>query len=269
MKAFVVDEDQVKKLGFVFLGIIIVVFLLGFYLGGKNLFSADKSGQSTQKNTVIEKKEQPAVSPVENSKKTANEKLKLASKKVEKEKVNKKSQKQIEKKPEKKVVKKIEKKTPVKKVVENKKHVKKTEDAVKVNKNKKKNEVVAAVIKKEEIITAKKEIVKKEIVVKDKKAMPGNLQALTETSGSDDGSSGQRIYSIQAGMFASETNANSFIEKLSAKQFDAYVSSFVSSSGAIKYNVRVGKFEQRDQARVLLDEFQKTFSSPAYVVIAQ
>ena len=70
-------------------------------------------------------------------------------------------------------------------------------------------------------------------------------------------------------MFASETNANSFIEKLSAKQFDAYVSSFVSSSGAIKYNVRVGKFEQRDQARVLLDDFQKAFSSPAYVVIAQ
>jgi len=70
-------------------------------------------------------------------------------------------------------------------------------------------------------------------------------------------------------MFSSETNANSFIEKLSVKKFDAYISSFVSSSGATKYNVRVGKFAQRDQARELLREFQKSFSSPAYVVISQ
>ncbi len=70
-------------------------------------------------------------------------------------------------------------------------------------------------------------------------------------------------------MFSSETNANSFIEKLAAKKFDAYLSSFVSSSGAVKYNVRVGRFAQRDQARVLLKDFQQSFSSPAYVVISQ
>ena len=70
-------------------------------------------------------------------------------------------------------------------------------------------------------------------------------------------------------MFASEANANSFIDKLSAKKFDAYVSSFMSSSGTTKYNVRVGRFAERDQARSLLKEFQKSFSSPAYVVITR
>ena len=79
----------------------------------------------------------------------------------------------------------------------------------------------------------------------------------------------KRYYSVQAGMFASKTNAMSFIEELAEKQFEAHVTDFVSSSGATKYNVRVGRFEERNQARELLREFQKSFSSPAYVVITQ
>lgn len=81
--------------------------------------------------------------------------------------------------------------------------------------------------------------------------------------------SNQRVYSIQAGMFASKTNAQSFIDKLSEKDFAAYVAEFVSSDGAVKYNVRVGHFPSREQARERLKDYQRLFSSPAYVVIAQ
>lgn len=81
--------------------------------------------------------------------------------------------------------------------------------------------------------------------------------------------SNQRVYSIQAGMFASKTNAQSFIEKLTEKDFAAYVAEFVSSDGAVKYNVRVGHFPSREQARERLKEYQQLFSTPAYVVIAQ
>lgn len=82
-------------------------------------------------------------------------------------------------------------------------------------------------------------------------------------------SSNQRVYSIQAGMFASKTNAQSFIDKLSEKDFAAYVAEFVSSDGAVKYNVRVGHFPSREEARERLKDYQRLFSSPAYVVIAQ
>jgi cell division septation protein DedD len=81
--------------------------------------------------------------------------------------------------------------------------------------------------------------------------------------------SNQRAYSIQAGMFASKTNAHSFIDKLRDKKFAAYVSEFVSSDGAVKYNVRVGHFPSREQARERLKDYQQLFSSPAYVVLAQ
>jgi cell division septation protein DedD len=81
--------------------------------------------------------------------------------------------------------------------------------------------------------------------------------------------SNQRVYSIQTGMFASKTNAQSFIDKLSEKNFAAYVAEFVSSDGAVKYNVRVGHFPSREQARERLKDYQRLFSSPAYVVIAQ
>lgn len=81
--------------------------------------------------------------------------------------------------------------------------------------------------------------------------------------------SNQRAYSIQAGMFASKTNAHSFIDKLSEKNFAAYIAEFVSSDGAVKYNVRVGHFPSREQARERLKDYQQLFSTPAYVVIAQ
>ncbi len=100
-------------------------------------------------------------------------------------------------------------------------------------------------------------------------AISGDLPATPIAPGTsaDQLAGNKRHYSIQAGMFASKVNAASFINKLAEKNFEAYVSDFISTSGTVKYNVRVGRFEQRDQARELLREFQKSFSSPAYVVI--
>lgn len=100
---------------------------------------------------------------------------------------------------------------------------------------------------------------------------PATSSASAETTSAQQSasSSNQRVYSIQAGMFASKTNAQSFIEKLSEKDFAAYVAEFVSSDGAVKYNVRVGHFASREQARDRLKQYQQLFSTPAYVVIAQ
>lgn len=99
---------------------------------------------------------------------------------------------------------------------------------------------------------------------------PASSAASAETtSAQQSATSNQRLYSIQAGMFASKTNAQSFIEKLSEKDFAAYVAEFVSSDGAVKYNVRVGHFASREQARDRLKDYQQIFSTPAYVVIAQ
>lgn len=99
---------------------------------------------------------------------------------------------------------------------------------------------------------------------------PASSAASAETTSAQQSTTGnQRLYSIQAGMFASKTNAQSFIEKLSEKDFAAYVAEFVSSDGAVKYNVRVGHFASREQARERLKDYQQIFSTPAYVVIAQ
>lgn len=104
-----------------------------------------------------------------------------------------------------------------------------------------------------------------------KRAQPATASTTAETAPAEQSAttSNQRVYSIQAGMFASKTNAQSFIDKLSEKDFAAYVAEFVSSDGAVKYNVRVGHFSSREQARERLKEYQQLFASPAYVVIAQ
>jgi|GEM_PF-6746789 len=104
-----------------------------------------------------------------------------------------------------------------------------------------------------------------------KPSQPVTASDTAETTSAEQSraASNQRVYSIQAGMFASKTNAQSFIDKLSEKDFAAYVAEFVSSDGAVKYNVRVGHFSSREQARERLKQYQQLFASPAYVVIAQ
>ena len=74
-------------------------------------------------------------------------------------------------------------------------------------------------------------------------------------------------FSIQAGMFESRENALKFIEELKSNGFEAYLSDFVSSSGGVKYNVRFGSFDDRQQVEEKLALFKQKFTSPAYIVI--
>lgn len=249
MKAFVINEDQIIKAGMALTGVVIAFFLLGYYVGSKNLIT-DNGAQQENKAAVESTK------PAEGVAAKTDKSPKLEAQAVKPEKKNKAL---VKKKTETKQPKKVLKKADVKKK-EVKRKVAKAETKKRVEKAK----VKPAVTQKK---PAKKERVKtnetKTAAVM--AASSANASSIKEAAVI----TGERFYSIQAGMFASEANANSFIEKLSQKQFNAYVSDFVSTSGATKYNVRVGKFEQRDQARLLLKEFQKSFSSPAYVVITQ
>jgi tetratricopeptide (TPR) repeat protein len=54
-------------------------------------------------------------------------------------------------------------------------------------------------------------------------------------------------YCVQAGSFTKKKNADSLVQKLSAKGFNAYIEEVVSS-GATLYSVRVGKFILRRDA---------------------
>ncbi|MDH5484394.1 MAG: SPOR domain-containing protein [Gammaproteobacteria bacterium] len=74
-------------------------------------------------------------------------------------------------------------------------------------------------------------------------------------------------YSIQAGMFEGRDNALKFIDELKTSGFEAYLRDFVSSSGSVKYNVRVGDFDERQQVEETLVTFKQKFTSPAYIVI--
>ena len=275
MSVFVINEDQIKKIILAFVAAVVTSFLLGYLTGAGNPFKSDDSDQfdKTQKTEISEgngvTKDQASaalktgktdalkdknITSKEVTDKKAAEK-KTADKNAEKKRISEKKKAAEKKKSEKKAAEKeksekkvAEKKLAEKKKIEKKAAEKKSEEARK-----------QAAIKKAE---SKKQAEKEAPLNK------SGVEGEAENS-KVDGVSGAQFYSIQAGMFASETNADSFIKKLSEKQFDAYVSSFVSSSGATKYNVRVGKFEKRDQARDLLKDFQKSFSSPAYVVITQ
>jgi len=291
MKAFVINEDQIKKVALVFAGILIAAFILGYYLGAKNLFSPGSSSQIGERKNAAEIAQKPeAVATIINE--TVKDKANTPiSKKADKPEASKKVEKKIQKKIAKPVVskkrvekeqtkkaksstkkkvetKKVSLKSPPKKIAEKKKEVNKPDKVARAeniqNKKSRNNSVVESLAKK-------KDAGKKAINTSDKETstVTNNTQNVQQVAKEGVAESAKRYYAIQAGMFASEANANSFIERLKTKQFDAYLSDFISSSGATKYNVRVGRFEQREQARVLLNEFQKSFSSPAYVVISK
>lgn len=271
MSVFVINEDQIKKIIFAFVAAVIISFLLGYFTGSGNLFESDSSDQfdNLQKNQTSEEsqvKNDQTGSALKPEEKDALEDKNIADKEAAEKKATEK--KSAEKKSEAKKI--AEKKKADRKAAEKKKAAEKRLAEKKKAENKAAKKKLEEAKKQAEIKeAARKKQAEKDAVVDDVS------QTLINTSDADvlsentnvEAVSGSRFYSIQAGMFASESNADSFIEKLSEKQFDAYVSSFVSSSGATKYNVRVGKFEKRDQARTLLKKFQKSFSSPAYVVI--
>jgi len=278
MNAFVINEEQLKKTGLVIAGVVLVAFISGYYLGSKQLFSVNKNAALEVTDEI---NKPPMADELKNMEADASLVLPASDKplkndtkvkKVEKKKqVNKKSQ--SKKDDKKKAIKKVTDKKIVDKKIVDKKPPVKTVNKKTVNKN---TNAIDSVKK-----AADKNIMPMKQTLKSNKAKgekaaelaAGGVKSVAKKNdtlkNNTAGVTGERIYSIQAGMFSSETNANAFIKKLSTKQFDAFISGFESSSGATKYNVRIGKFSQRDQARELLIEFQKSFSSPAYVVISK
>jgi len=277
MKAFVIGEDQIRKAAYAAFAVVILAFVSGYYLGSGKMLSA-LPVKSNLPAVVAEKVEATEVAPlIKSTEKTAKAELKKTQKSDAKKSEHKKVDKKKKEKPQKTSKKLAEtKKSQNNKTVKSKQvkkttEVKKSKQPEKIAKKKEIQKDKAGVNKLNKSKPVTGSVEKKK--TKNEKQSPSaglvNKQVQAVNEGQGNMTSEGRVYSIQAGMFASEANARSFIEKLAEKKFDAYVSDFVSTSGAIKYNVRVGRFEQRDQARVLLRDFQKSFSSPAYVVITE
>jgi len=284
MKAFVINEDQIKNTVMLLIGALLTVFILGYYLGSQSSSTVDIPKQTDQ-HTVLKKDiKLPESEAVQINEATKSESKTGEEKRLQKEKAiaakkeaEKKEQARKEQARKAALKKEAAKKEAAKKELARKQAAKK--EAAK--KEAAKKEAAKKEAAKKEL--ARKEAAKKEAAKKEDKSAQSNsnevVNNVSETESDitklqipvdlDEADLEKKVYSIQAGMFASEANANSFIDKLSAKKFDAYVSSFMSSSGTTKYNVRVGRFAEREQARLLLKEFQKSFSSPAYVVITR
>ena len=296
MKTYLISQGQIKQYVLALIVVILTVFILGYFLGVQQSTSVIESNQTAtlkgiDKALIGNKPEISAglvtdAKQVKKNQNTKAEKNKSDNIKSSKNKVEKRKPK--EKKAEKKKAKEK------RKIVEKK--IQKTEKSVKKESVKNNQPVVVgkteaetteknrisvrnSLLKKPQQLRVQEQVKPSEKKINDPTEQKSALQLLNNemllqeleknktSDATTDQTSDRRYYSVQAGMFASKMNAGSFIEKLEEKNFDAYMSDFISTSGAIKYNVRVGRFEQRDQARALLREFQKSFSSPAYVVI--
>jgi cell division protein FtsN len=88
-----------------------------------------------------------------------------------------------------------------------------------------------------------------------------------ESSGPTENNNPVKTYSVQVGMFASRPNAEKFVNTLKSSGFDVYLGDFTSSSGVEKYNVRLGPYAERVQARDSMSLYKKSYSTPAYIII--
>ncbi|MFW2372433.1 MAG: SPOR domain-containing protein [Gammaproteobacteria bacterium] len=74
-------------------------------------------------------------------------------------------------------------------------------------------------------------------------------------------------YSVQAGLFGNQGNANRFLYQLQTAGFDGYMDEHLGDDGVIRYNVRFGRFASRVEAEQRLDIYRQGFNTPAYVII--
>ena len=289
MKAFVIYQEQVKQYSLLLIAALLIAFVSGYYTGKQSDSVAQvktpepAESQAMNKDVVKDISKQLLVDDSSGKDSKQGNNKAQASKTTEKKQAEKKAaeKKLAEKKQAEK--KAAEKKAAQKKLAEKKAAEKKAAQkklAEKKAAEKKLAEKKAA----EKKLVEKKAAEKKAAANKESASQPlkqtasstetlvtqqAKANTMVDGAASKQQSQNKRIYSIQAGMFASKANAESFIGKLENRKFDAYVSEFQSTSGTIKYNVRVGRFDEREKARTLLKEFQKSFSSPAYVVITQ
>lgn len=282
MNAYVIDQKQLKRYIIEIVVSLVIAFSLGFVLGMQQSkvsedienAKAAKSKQielANQADSVSNAEENAAV--VKSTELSAAEKVRLAKEKTAQKKIDQKERQRIAE--EKQALKKLAEQKLARQKLAREKAAKEKLAREKLAREKAAKEKLAREkLAREKLArekAAKEKLVREKLTQQQSQGSDGQVTSNipAPVSNVTQVSTDKRVFSIQAGMFASKSNAESFIEKLEAKQFDAYVSDFESSTGTTKYNVRVGRFDDRDKARDLLKEFQKSFSSPAYVVIAQ
>ena len=87
----------------------------------------------------------------------------------------------------------------------------------------------------------------------------------------DSAASGEtrRHYAVQVGMFANRDNAQKLVYELVDDGYDAYMDEFTASDGALKYNVRFGRFADRASVQSRLADYKREYASPAYIIITK
>jgi len=78
-----------------------------------------------------------------------------------------------------------------------------------------------------------------------------------------------RQYAVQVGLFASRDNASKYMNELVGGGYKAYISEFRGSDGETRFNVRFGPFSERNDATAGLENYQRQYNKPAYVIILQ
>jgi len=280
MTPYVIDNKKRQEYFLFLIFFTVIGFGLGYFFGYQHGHSVEKAtvavtqpspvdGVQKQAANVSASKEKSAQNtPKDNKKKP----VKLADKtdKVDKKKNKKvvkkeKSKPKVKKKPKPKVVKSNKSKAEKPKKVTKKitrpeakaKQIVQAKPAVK----KPVVEKSAAVVKNLQSASEKQQAMKS--VIQNKEALKLDKQVI-ENDLSDKKTTG---YSVQAGMFAKKENAEKYADELKKRGFEAFVVDFISSSGKQKYNVRFGRFSQRNIASNKMAEYKKLFTTPAYIVI--
>jgi len=283
MKTYLISQEQIKQFAVFLMVAMLAVFFAGYYLGGglgggqksaissagESLSAAPDGTEQAEINTSTLPQAQPgSANEVSNVKPDGAQKaqsVESGTKVTSVSNAKKAEQKAADKKQADK--KRVERQKAEQAKAAKKLADKKRADAKQAAMKAQKAQAQKEAAQKDQAQKEQSKAQLKKIAEKQAAGSTGaGIQAKAGKAASSQ--SPRRSYSIQAGMFASKVNARSFIDKLAEKNFKAYVSNFVSTSGTVKYNVRVGRFEQREQARVLLRKFQQSFSSPAYVVIS-
>jgi cell division septation protein DedD len=87
-----------------------------------------------------------------------------------------------------------------------------------------------------------------------------------DVSGSAGSSSGKVVYTVQAGAFRSQKDAEALKRKLEAKKYKALIKKEADAKGVFFFKVRSGEFENRKEASVFALKLKKTDGLDAFAV---
>ncbi len=81
-----------------------------------------------------------------------------------------------------------------------------------------------------------------------------------------DSSSGKVAYTVQAGAFRNQKDAEALKHKLEAKGYKAFIKKEPNSRGVVLFKVRTGEFEKKKEASVFALKLKKTDGLNAFAV---